>query len=255
MINATSNKPFNNIKNNITFVDTIHASGGTSTQWNTAYAWGNHAGKYWGRADTATDILSLTRASHDYMLKNSNTTGTAGGIKATPFAVGAYTVTVTNNVSIPQSLTNYVQKGDTSTTAGNFVTPYDLTSGLAGRVSIHEITTITSGIIDSLKQTTSGFNKIWLGEVSYDYAVDTVIFIGYGASVNVTVKIEYGTDASATNTLLVTNGNVLTSVAEPTKISSFNNGTIPRGSIISIYTSAVTTRCTTVMIIIKGHRV
>lgn len=71
----------------------ITASGGNSTNWNTAYGWGNHAGLYLGISDTAADsnkLGGLAAASYylasnpsGYITSSSNITGTSAGVVRT----------------------------------------------------------------------------------------------------------------------------------------------------------------------------
>ena len=116
------------------------------------------------------------------------------------------------------------------------------------------IRTIGGCIIDSISQVTVGYNKIFAGEVSYAMTIDTIIFQGYGAALDVTLKVAFGKDMSAAGTIIVTAGNEITSVSTATKISSFNNAAIGAGCSIWIYPSAVATKGNQIGVIIKGHR-
>jgi hypothetical protein len=49
-------------------------------------------------------------------------------------------------------------------------------------------------------------------------------------------------------------GNALTTANAPTKISTFNRTSIPKGNIVWFQLSAVTTKCRYVTALIKGHR-
>ncbi len=107
---------------------------------------------------------------------------------------------------------------------------------------------------DSLRQVTTGYNKIPIGETPYTYVIDTIVFIGYGAAINVTLKVKYGASMADTGYSIVYAGNAITSVTTPTKISSFNRTEIPAGQVIWVQPTAITTRGTIITTVIKGHR-
>jgi hypothetical protein len=122
--------------------------------------------------------------------------------------------------------------------------------------SVSNMITLGAGVIDSLRQVTTGFNKVWCGAVDYASTIDSLIFIGYGAEISLTVMVGYGSSATATPTYVVTAGTAVTSITSATRIgtSGFNNSTPGAGCIISIWTSSVTTKGAAVSVIIKGHR-
>ncbi len=60
-----------------------------------------------------------------------------------------------------------------------------------------------------------------------------------GTSPSVTFKINYGTDASAAGTAVVTAGNTVTNTTTGTSITTFNSATIAAGSWVWLTTSAV----------------
>ena len=64
--------PYSN--NNVYFNGEVHAGGGNSSQWNTAVAWGDHAGLYLGINSKAADSNLLDGYNYDNFIgKNGNT--------------------------------------------------------------------------------------------------------------------------------------------------------------------------------------
>ena len=138
------------------------------------------------------------------------------------------------------------------------------TSGSSGSCTGNSAT-VTNGVyktdilcyagcgIDSTLQKTTGFNQIPAG-YSVGMVVDSVIFIAIGAaSPNVTLKVWYGSAPMSSGTAVVTAGTAITSVGI-TRVSTFNQATIAKGNAIWVTTSAVTTACARIAILIYGHR-
>jgi hypothetical protein len=117
-----------------------------------------------------------------------------------------------------------------------------------------EIITLAIGGYDSTSLSLAGFNKMPI-EYSGGLVVDTLIFIGVGASCDVTLKVRYGTNIADTGTSVVIGGNAIKSVNAATKVSSFNNATIAKGNMIWIEPSEITTVPRRVIVLIKGHRI
>jgi hypothetical protein len=117
-----------------------------------------------------------------------------------------------------------------------------------------EILTLATGGYDSTSISLAGFNKMPI-EYSGGLIVDTLIFIGVGASCDVTFKVRYGTSIADTGTAVVVAGNAITSVTAATRISNFNNATIAKGNMIWIEPTAITTVPRRVIVLVKGHRI
>lgn len=139
-------------------------------------------------------------------------------------------------------------------TANGFVK----TSGSNGLLTVDNTVVTTSTIepkfgtaVDSTLVNTT--IKFPIG-YSQGLVIDTIIFISTGAAVNVTPKISYGTDISATGTAVVTSPSAITSVTTSTKVSTFNNATIAKGNMIWLTFTGVTTKPRNFMVQIIGHQ-
>lgn len=107
---------------------------------------------------------------------------------------------------------------------------------------------------DSLQQITTGYNKMLGGIAPANITIDSLHFVAMGASCNVTIKVCYGTDISASGTAVVTSPSAITSVTTKTTVSSFNNASVPAGYMIWAYPSAVTTKCKRIYVVLFAHR-
>ena len=303
----------------------ITTSGGTSTDWNTAYGWGDHSlagyvtGTPWTGMGYITDGNTGWDNSYGFLTSNglpnvtnkaqveledsaaaqngytswfdgnAHFTNTSNPHSVTKAQVGltnvtdnaqvkladsvsgngsyasqydisllvpktAVTVTAGKTMTVSNSLTITATDGATLAIGGGGTLGTGAYATIANYKPLSEMVTVATGVIDSLRQTLTGFNKIWIGETSYAYTLDSIIFIGYGASANMTIKVGYCTNTSSAPTEIITGGTSITNVTTGTKVASFNNGTIPAGYFIGIWTSAVTTKCSGVTVTIKGHR-
>ena len=227
------------------------------TNGNIAFGWGNHAamnyltglstgtysvsvtgssGNCTGNAATATTALGLSAGTYSVSVTGSSGSCTGNAATATTalgLSTGTYSVSVT---------------GSSGSCTGN-------ASSVTNGTYKTDIITLGGGGIDSTQISTNGFNKI---PVSYSsgMVIDTLIFIGCGASINVTFKVYYGTNISASGTAIVTAGTAITSVSTVTKVSgaSLNNTTITAGNIIWFAPTSITTIPRRVILILKGHR-
>jgi hypothetical protein len=77
---------------NVTFASQIYVSGGNSSQWNTAYGWGNHDGLYAG-IDTEQNLVDLT-----------NSLGSAAYEASTAFAAASHTHTIAQVTGLQTAL-------------------------------------------------------------------------------------------------------------------------------------------------------
>ena len=86
--------------------------------------------------------------------------------------------------------------------------------------------------------------------------IDTIVYIqnAVQSSPSVTPKLFFGPDISATGTAVINSPSAVISKTTATKITSFNNGTIPAGNIIWMTFSAVTSIPRVFMVQIIGHR-
>lgn len=129
----------------------------------------------------------------------------------------------------------------------------ELAGGISGNIPDAIISFFGKTIDSSYCQTTI---KALIG-YSEGFVVDTIIYMTYcrpGSVVDVTPKIMWGPDMDATGTALITTPDPVTSHTSPTKVSTFNNGTIPRGNMLWLTFSSITTRSKTFMVQIIGHR-
>lgn len=129
------------------------------------------------------------------------------------------------------------------------------TIGYTGSTGSTGNTIIYFGIgVDSALVTTN--LKFPMGYTPSGFTIDTLIVImtRTGASTpNVTPKIYFGTDISATGTPIISAPTPVTSYSAVTKFFSFNNATIPGGSMIWLTFDAVSNRPRNIMIQIKGQ--
>jgi hypothetical protein len=111
-----------------------------------------------------------------------------------------------------------------------------------------------TGIDSTLMLTTLKFPMGY----SQGVVIDTIICIATttasGGSVNVTPKLFYGTDISATGTAVITSPSAVTSKSTATKVSSFNNATVAKGNMIWLTFTDVTTKPRNFMVQIIGHK-
>ena len=194
------------------------------------------SGNCTGNAATATTALGLSAGTYSVSVTGSSGSCTGNAATATTalgLSTGTYSVSVT---------------GSSGSCTGN-------ASSVTNGTYKTDIITLGGGGIDSTQISTNGFNKI---PVSYSsgMVIDTLIFIGCGASINVTFKVYYGTNISASGTAIVTAGTAITSVSTVTKVSgaSLNNTTITAGNIIWFAPTSITTIPRRVILILKGHR-
>jgi len=91
---------------------------------------------------------------------------------------------------------------------------------------------------------------------SEGFTVDTIVVWLYrrNGTPNITVKVYFGKDQSATGTPLVTAGNAITSYTTATKISTFDNSAIGSGNMVWFKFSSVSVIPKSVHIILIGHR-
>lgn len=228
---------------------TVTASGGNSSQWNTAYGWGDHAGIYaplshsqsW---NTITDQPATYTPTTDYAGNTSLVTlGTV-----TTGTWSATTVDVAHGGTGTTTITGIVKGNGTSAfTAATAGTDY---------VSPADKLPIAGGSCDSTALSTS--LKLPLGYVSYATTIDSLIFAATttasGGTVSITCKVHYGTDISATGTVVVTDGTAVTSKSTATKVGTLDNSTPAKGSMLWATFPTLTTKPKSVMIQVIGHR-
>ena len=75
-----------------------------------------------------------------------------------------------------------------------------------------------------------------------------------GGTVNVTPKVWYGQDISATGTAVITSPSAVTSKSTATAVYTFDQATIAKGNIIWLTFSSVTTKPRNIMIQLIGHK-
>ena len=109
-----------------------------------------------------------------------------------------------------------------------------------------------TAIDSSLINTTMKFPIGYSNTIVVDSLFYIATTIGSG-TVNVTPKIYWGPDIESTGTALITSPSAVTSHKGVTRISSFNNGTIPNGYMIWMVFTDVTTKPRNIMVQIVGH--
>ncbi len=111
-----------------------------------------------------------------------------------------------------------------------------------------------SGVDSTLMLTTLKFPIGY----SQGLVIDTIIYISTttasGGSCNVTPKIFYGTDISASGTAVITSPGAVTSRSTATKVSTFDNATVSAGNMIWLTFTDVTTKPRNFMVQIIGHK-
>jgi hypothetical protein len=151
-----------------------------------------------------------------------------------------------NRGSAAESLTGINIDGSSGSCTGNAAT---VTNGVYKTLIIWDRGTgydSTQLVLDG-----QGYNQMTLG-ISQGMVIDTAYFIVIGAAVNLTVKLWYGMNPMNTGTAIVTAGNNITSIGV-TRVSSFNNATIPAGNCVWSTLSAITTKCRRITFVIRGH--
>ena len=123
-----------------------------------------------------------------------------------------------------------------------------------GQVRGKNLIRIGGCIVDSARQVTTGFNKIYAGYTPFKVIIDSIFFTGYSGSPNITLKVGYGSDMSAAGTTVISAGTAVTSGSSTTRASTFDNATIPAGSTIWVWASAVTTKNNQIGVNIWGRR-
>ena len=88
--------------------------------------------------------------------------------------------------------------------------------------------------------------------------VDTLKFIatttGGNTTCNITPKLYYGSDISATGTAVVTSPSAITSRSTATAVASFNNATIAKGNMMWLIFTNATSKPRNFMVQIIGHK-
>ena len=177
-------------------------------------------------------------------------TTTSGVLTAGSFGTSAGTFCQGNDSRLSDSRT----ASDVYTWAKAATKP-TYTAGEVGAKATTEILVIFGGGVDSTLINTT--MKFPIGYSPNDLTVDTLIFIAttVGAgTVNVTAKIFYGSDVEASGTAVVTAGNAITSHTTATKITAFNAAAIPRGRMVWMTFSDVTTKPRNFSVVVIGHR-
>lgn len=115
-----------------------------------------------------------------------------------------------------------------------------------------QVTTIGAGVDSTLIATGLKFP---MGYATEEIALDTIYFItpSLADSVNVTPKLYFGSDIGTTGTAIISSPSAITSHHGVTKVYSFDNGTITRGSMIWLTFSAVGTKPRNIMVQMRGH--
>jgi len=98
-------------------------------------------------------------------------------------------------------------------------------------------------------------DKFYIGYTPAEIVLDTLVFSmnRNAGSPDVTVKLWYGSNMNAAGTAVVTAGNQITTYAGQTKITSFDNGTLPAGTAIWATFSAVSVRPKGIFLTLIGH--
>lgn len=289
---------------------TVTASGGNSSQWNTAFGWGDHAVAGYLSAET-DPVFSASTA---FGITSTNTANWQAGYDWTQAFTWPSTYTPTTHTQAWTTITDvpatytpttHTQSWNTITDAPSTYTP---TSNYAGNTSLVTLGTVTTGTwsattidvahggtgtntitgivkgngtsaftaatagtdyvspadklpvaggsCDSTALTTSF--KLPLGYVSYGTTIDSLIFAATttasGGTVSITCKVHYGTDISATGTVVVTAGTAVTSKSTATKVGTLDNSTPAKGSMLWATFPTLTTKPKSIMITVIGHR-
>ncbi|MET7253583.1 hypothetical protein [Dyadobacter fermentans] len=144
---------------NVTFTGTITASGGNSTNWNTAYSWGNHA---------AAGYVSLSYVTTNYYDKTSVNNMVAGYVLDSRQVLGTGSIQGGGNLGVNRSFNLY---GDQDNPGAN---KYYGTDGSGGKGWYSLPTGGGSSVPNSRVLTING--------VSYDLSMDRSWSISTGIS-------------------------------------------------------------------------
>ena len=129
------------VNGTLTVSGVITATGGNSTNWNTAYGWGNHASaSYVPQART----LTINGTSYDLSANRTWTIATSGNIQqaadngkvTTAASVGTTVITTVATATYDGATFNYVLKDGTNYRAGTIIAVWS-----AGAVQFNETTT------------------------------------------------------------------------------------------------------------------
>lgn len=109
------------------------------------------------------------------------------------------------------------------------------------------------GVDSSMQSTTTKFPFGY----SPGFIIDTLIFImtGGDGSNSMTPKIFFGTNISSAGTAVITTPTAITSSATVTKKYAFNNATIPKGNMIWLTFTSVSSKVRNFMVQIIGHKI
>jgi hypothetical protein len=163
------------------------------------------------------------------------------GIGIVAAGVGAQAI----SDSLAERANDYLRNIDSTDnqTRANTITNYKAKS---------EIIAFFAAGVESTLITTA--RKFPMGYAQRAVVIDTIIYIGTSnVTPSSTPKIFYGQDIDAAGTATVTSPSAITSKTTATKVSSFNNGTIPAANMVWLTFTAATTPHVTFSAIILGH--
>jgi len=154
-----------------------------------------------------------------------------------------------------------VKKG--TSTLGGGLTTHQVTVDTLGNAIVNGNITVKGKLIKyeilqpfTLDSSQIKLPKKWLiGYTPNGITIDTIYYqdMKIVGSPSVTPKPAFGTNISATGTYIISSPSAVTSISTITKVSSFNNATIPANSSIWLSFSALGTLPTTFSIVIKYH--
>lgn len=251
----------------------------SSAYWSEAYSWGDHSTMGYITTSTLNELDPVFAGDSADLLYKTDTVYVSGPRKkvATLYdldtlsfsstesdpiyassAAASVTTTTISNWNTAYGWGNhsgvYFAKAD-SNSNGNAATKKYVDGLIATKKSTSEIIPLFAIGVDSTMINTT--HKFPFG-YSHGIVLDTVAILATttasGGSVNVTVKIHYGTDISASGTAIVTDGTAMTSRTTATKVSSFDNATIAKPNMIWLTFSSITTRPRNIYIQLMGHK-
>ena len=197
------------------------------------------------------ETKALTNVTTGYSLKATAPTGATNN-----YALGLSGKMTTNNQIISTLATGTAPVSVASTTLCTNLNA-DMVDGVHGTaVKLYtDIVPLFGTAVDSTLINTT--MKFPLG-FSNGIVVDTLKFIatttGGNTTCNITPKLYYGSDISATGTAVVTSPSAITSRTTATAVSSFNNATIAKGNMMWLIFTDATSKPRNFMVQLIGHK-